>query len=48
LVGGDTHQSLSGNGHPAKGWAVLPLRRIWIEHPYGEEEICLLEPTLKP
>ena len=23
--------------------AGRPLRRTWIEHPYGEEEICLLE-----
>ena len=26
----------------------LPLRRTWIEHPYGEEEICLLEEEVLP
>jgi hypothetical protein len=25
-----------------------PLRRIWIEHPYGEEEITLLEEEVLP
>ena len=25
-----------------------PLRRTWIEHPYGEEEICLLEEEVLP
>ena len=26
----------------------LPLRRTWIEHPYGEEEITLLEEEVLP
>jgi hypothetical protein len=26
----------------------LPLRRTWIEHPYGEEEITLLEEEVIP
>jgi hypothetical protein len=26
----------------------LPLRRTWIEQPYGEEEICLLEEEVIP
>lgn len=29
----------SGNG---------PLHRTWVDHPYGEEEICLLEDELLP
>ncbi len=28
--------------------AGRPLRRTWIEHPYGEEEICLLEEEVLP
>ncbi len=28
--------------------AGRPLRRTWIEHPYGEEELCLLEEEVLP
>ena len=31
-----------------RGHAGRPLRRTWIEHPYGEEEICLLEEEVLP
>jgi len=31
-----------------KGSAGRPLRRTWIEHPYGEEEITLLEEEVLP
>jgi hypothetical protein len=31
-----------------RGHAGQPLRRTWIEHPYGEEEICLLEEEVLP
>jgi hypothetical protein len=30
------------------GHAGRPLRRTWIEHPYGEEEITLLEEEVLP
>ena len=30
-----------------RGDAGRPLRRTWIEHPYGEEEICLLEEEIE-
>jgi hypothetical protein len=29
-------------------WRGLPLRRAWIEQPYGEEEITLLEEEVLP
>ena len=25
-----------------------PIQRLWIDHPYGEEELCLLEEELLP
>ena len=31
-----------------QGSAGRPLRRTWIEHPYGEEEITLLEEEVIP
>ena len=31
-----------------RGHAGRPLRRTWIQHPYGEEEITLLEEELLP
>lgn len=31
-----------------QGSAGRPLRRTWIEHPYGEEEITLLEEEVLP
>ena len=31
-----------------RGHAGRPLRRTWIEHPYGEEELCLLEEEVLP
>jgi hypothetical protein len=31
-----------------QGSAGRPLRRTWIEHPYGEEEIALLEEEVLP
>jgi hypothetical protein len=31
-----------------RGHAGRPLRRTWIEHPYGEEEITLLEEEVLP
>jgi hypothetical protein len=31
-----------------RGHAGRPLRRTWIEHPYGEEELTLLEEEVLP
>ena len=31
-----------------RGHAGRPLRRTWIQHPYGEEEITLLEEEVLP
>ena len=40
-----SHQALSRLLSTHRG---KPIRRLWIDHPYGEEEITLLEEELIP